>query len=372
MKPIRAKVTCRFQTISESAAPAVKCKCRRTRGVVCTSPLAKITPEYQNTVDKLNSFPALQTESDCNPETCPYYTEPRISVVMPHRDEGAEAVLTAESFLAAGADEVLIVDDGSEEKDFLWPLERNPRCKIIILGEVHGPAYCRNLAARKSTGDVIVFSDCHVRVHTGDFRAFAKLAIQYDAIMCAAVRPLRETETDRDWIKYGGRLVLDESKLNSSYAIKYNGQRPRHVLTKVDALIGSVYAISRKNFDHLGGWVSTQTWGYNEQALSLKAFFAGMDIIVHRDFAIAHRFRKQFPYAVHKSRIDANRFIVHGILFDPDTFENHWLPKLQQAFPRSVDVAQEYLASDWLAQERERFRKIKIKTDEEFFAWSQS
>ena len=53
--------------------------------------------------------------------------------------------------------EIIVVDDCST--DSTAHIAKNYSCRLIRLKENRGPAYCRNIGARKASGDLLVFTD---------------------------------------------------------------------------------------------------------------------------------------------------------------------------------------------------------------------
>ena len=89
----------------------------------------------------------------------------RISVVVISRNEGNELCRTVENYdhtLPAGA-EILVIDDGSVDGSVDQVRGRRGRIGIHRV-ENFGVARARNLGAAKSRGDVIMYSDAHLRL----------------------------------------------------------------------------------------------------------------------------------------------------------------------------------------------------------------
>lgn len=224
----------------------------------------------------------------------------KISIAMPIRGEKPEEVQrTEDSFREAGADEVVRVDDPSG----------------------FGPAWARNTAAQQSKGDVIIFTDCHCRWIEGSLIDFAEQALAKRQIMCA---PTSSMENPEDFTAYGADLKEDPKFPGFNLKIHKSPQE------KVEALYGSVYAMSRDTYNYLRGWVPTIGWGYNEQALSLLCKARSVDINVPTDCRILHLFRKAFPYHVNYNQPRVNRIIVHFALSEQEEWTNIWLPKFKK------------------------------------------
>ena len=91
-------------------------------------------------------------------------TSPAISVVVISRNEGSYLRSTIEGLEATlpANSEIVIVDDGSVDRstDFLT----NYRSVRLIVNKDLGVAKARNLGARQTTSEMIVFADAHISV----------------------------------------------------------------------------------------------------------------------------------------------------------------------------------------------------------------
>ncbi|UCG67543.1 MAG: glycosyltransferase [Deltaproteobacteria bacterium] len=91
----------------------------------------------------------------------------RFSVIVPAYEAEATLPILLDSLSNQSYRdfEVIVADDCS--KDGTSEVARSYDCKVIQLLENHGPAYCRNVGAKKARGEVLVFtdSDCCVDRH---------------------------------------------------------------------------------------------------------------------------------------------------------------------------------------------------------------
>src|SRR5579884_451201 len=92
-------------------------------------------------------------------------TGSRISVVVISRNESNELKRTVENYddtLPAGA-EIVVIDDGSTDGSVNGLRTRRGRIGLHRVKN-YGVARARNFGASKARGDVIVYSDAHVRL----------------------------------------------------------------------------------------------------------------------------------------------------------------------------------------------------------------
>ena len=284
---------------------------------------------------------------------------------MPARQEGEQVRLTCESFLAAGVDEIIVIDDGSTDGSCK---SLPDRVKVIRNEKPVGVGRARNQGAAAATGNVLIFADAHERA-LASLRPFAQASLDRGAILCAAVKPLEGGSKGpggkRAWTGYGARKILDKDAV--AYKEGWILKRPEERYSPLDALIGACYAVPREVFDRMGGWIETRQWGYNEQAFSIKAWFCGVPMLVDRDTVIRHEFKRRFKYPCSRSGSQLNRWHVHAVLFDAETFESLWAPRFAKAFGGKVEaMARALLAEPSVQAEIADFRRRKIRTDAEF------
>jgi GT2 family glycosyltransferase len=287
------------------------------------------------------------------------WKRPRISAILPARDEGDEVARTIESFRAAGVNEFVVLDDASRH-DSCRGLDARDTT-VIRHEEPLGPAACRNEGARIASGDILIFADAHERAE--NLRRLAAAAWELPAIVCAAVRSLDAPE--KNWTGYGGKLTTTEK---GDYKVAYHTHPHPQRLAPISALIGACYAVSRRTFEALGGWPPTRAWGYNEQALSMAAHFAGVLLLADNETVVQHRFKRAFNYPVASSATHLNRYIVHWLLCQ-DTWDVHWREVLTRAYPRGLAEATALFETAEMQEARDRYRQVRRRGDGEVCAY---
>lgn len=118
----------------------------------------------------------------------------RVSVLVPARDEAERIAACVDSI--DGADEVLVLDDGS--RDATSALARAHGARVIAgaplpAGWLGKPHACAQLAAAAS-GEVLVFVDADVRLRPGAVRAAVHL-LESSGLDLVAPHPRQETGT---------------------------------------------------------------------------------------------------------------------------------------------------------------------------------
>jgi len=121
----------------------------------------------------------------------------RVSLLIPARDEALNLPTTLPRVLAQGADEVIVLDDGSTDAtpEILagFPGLRVLRGKPLPGGWIGKNWACHQLA-QAATGDVLVFTDADVTWEPGALAALLGFGERHDAVY-ASVWPRQRTET---------------------------------------------------------------------------------------------------------------------------------------------------------------------------------
>jgi glycosyltransferase involved in cell wall biosynthesis len=265
-----------------------------------------------------------------------------ITLCIPSRDETMLDETIASGF-AAGADEVVVIDDGSKK-----PVKQSTdtRIKIHRVSTSRGPSYARNLAGKLATGDIIIYSDAHVKFPAGGLTKIAELAKEKDTIVQACTRAMDGT---RDWTGYGG-IIQD---IGPGVDIVYN-KDPEQSAT---GYIGSVYGGTRACWDAIGWWPHTSGWGYNEQALTLAVLYSGRMPFV-APVICEHQFKKSFNYPVDPVKTRINRLLVHFQCCE--NFWERWFPPIQKNFG-SISAKFQNMLHDFPEWQKLRTDRLSIR-----------
>lgn len=318
---------------------------------------------------------------------------PRIAAVIPAFNEGERLATTVRCLLlessAANLGHIIIVDDastdGSAENVVRLPdpkgrseakidefanytsrsVERyGVRLTVLRNRARSGVGLSRHRGGEFAIAcgaDVLAFMDAHVAIAPSEIYQLAACAIREHGIVQAACRSAALTTR---WTKWGGKLVPNSQRV---VGVAYNPDEPTGALLGVNACIGACYAIPIAIWQKLGGWIRhTGIWGFNEQALAIKAFFCGVPLYAYRDIAAFHYFKRrdeECPASV--DDIWKSRYAVLFTCFPQDVFDRVWRPELARHYTSPVMEA--FLKNPAVLAEREDFLKRRVRTDAEFF-----
>ncbi|WP_102125639.1 glycosyltransferase [Deinococcus planocerae] len=176
---------------------------------------------------------------------------PRVSILIPARDEAHNLVHTLPGVLAQGADEVLVLDDGS--RDGTGGLARRLCAGVpgarVLCGEGlppgwHGKPWACQQLARAATGDVLIFTDADVRWGPGALGAVLAELTRSDADLLS-VWPRQRNVT------LGERLITPLVEVVLLTFLPAPGLRLP--FPAASAANGQLMAFRRAAYDRLGG-----------------------------------------------------------------------------------------------------------------------
>jgi GT2 family glycosyltransferase len=234
---------------------------------------------------------------------------PKISIIVISLNEGYFLRNTIEQLLLhlPDAAEIIVVDDGSEDgsADFLIA-ENNPSVRLFRTDQV-GIAKARNYGARQSRGEVIVFSDAHVRVPGGWCKAMLEV-LSNPAV--GAVGPVLADMTEPECKGYGVRFAGPDLQLEW---LPPEAGAPH----PIPLLPGGFCAVRREIFDAVGGFDEGMIrWGSEDLEFSLRLWLRGYELWITPQVEVEHLFRDTSPYYIAGSWAIYNRLRVAFAHFD--------------------------------------------------------
>jgi len=276
----------------------------------------------------------------------------RISVIIPFKDDHylLKPVLDA---IGDEVDEIIIVDDGSQQK---LELAQQDKLGIIRNDTTKGVGYSFDQGVLAAHGDVLLLMGADVLLKD---RKWLKQAVllskQYPkSIICATCVGIREPT--HDWVgrtrRYGADLLFKVTKADLSATSPYQEHeeyfdilqskwrwgKEQDTPYEVPCVLGAAYIISKAWYMYIGGWgyikpldgltreekkfCGFKSWGGLEPMISLKSWFAGGSCMVAPQWETAHMFgRGEHATRVRGKRWDDyyfNKLFIAYTLFPED------------------------------------------------------
>ncbi len=284
---------------------------------------------------------------------------------------------------------IVVVDDMSTDKctrrcmrDWEWSrLERKGRITIKRGTKIH---FIRNGrrgvgGSRQVGGDLAFklgattafFLDGHVAVDSHDVIDCGRIAEERMAIVQPTCLGWQVAKTSR---RYGGNLGWHERRILGVGYVKRRPppEDPRWInkdLLQVKGLIGANgYAVPKTVWDRIDGW-STECglWGFNEQLITTKAFFANVPLICDARKSSRHYFKsaRKEGLEISQTAYWYSRWAVLRYLFSDRTFIQVWLPLLRAR--RCNTTLWDAMHAPKLLAARDRYLPLRERPEVEWF-----
>lgn len=280
------------------------------------------------------------------------------SVIITAHNEGEELSRTLAS-VREGTDaphEILLVDDGST--DGSCDSQESDGIRLIRHSSRVGIAASRDEAALLANGNALAFLDGHQRISRHCLEHCAELACTRGAIVTPDIQSLENDDT-----MHGAYFVCRRNA--PPLGAEWKMRPPPTAVSLISSLRAPGYSIPREIYPRVRWSPLLSGWGGSEASLSLKAFFAGIDILHLCGPVTRHRFKKTFHYPVDWPEIWRNHALIVRTCFDERTWRRYWLPEIFAAH-LSPETLRE-LESESVRGEHEEFQRLKVRSDEEFW-----
>jgi glycosyltransferase involved in cell wall biosynthesis len=284
---------------------------------------------------------------------------PRISVIITAHNEGKELVKTIRSVheQTASLHEVIVVDDGSTDGSCQSIADQGA---VVIRHEDRvGVAFSRNHGCSIAQGEVLGFLDGHQRLSPGCFDLCADLACEYGAIATSAVEGLKY----RGWTGYGADLTVGGE--HGYFGGVWRCSRPTEDWSRATTVITPGYVMAREVYERVRWIDGLRGWGASEPAITVKAFFLGVRLLVACSVMTRHFFRDEFPFSVCPQGVWRNHALVARVCFDESTWHRHLLPEVFGKHVSAETLIE--LNSPSVLEQHRRFEQRKLVADEEFW-----
>ncbi|WP_066639778.1 glycosyltransferase [Desulfolucanica intricata] len=215
-----------------------------------------------------------------------------ISIIIPSRNEGAMLQKTVDSFLKTKSHfftEIIIVNDGSTDSSTTFLQSQKYKLENLRLFNTGGIGLARakNLGASRALGDILVFSDAHIKVKPDWLDIIIK---SFDIPKLDAVTPGIGSFDPGSSTGYGQNWDAD-------LQIQWLPQ-PQDI-SPVPLAPGGFTAIKKVVFNNVGGFdPDFRSFGFEDVELSLRLWLFGYRIYTNPFVRVKHLFRKELPYHV--------------------------------------------------------------------------
>jgi GT2 family glycosyltransferase len=281
---------------------------------------------------------------------------PRISVVVISRNEGEWLRRTVEELIQTlpGASQIVVVDDASNDgsADFLRARRQGLR---LLQTSGLGVARARNLGARNSSGDVIVFADAHLELQAGWWPPLVDVLRRPNA---GAAAPAVADMENRKAFGYG--FTLGAADLAPVW-LKRLDRAPFHA----PILPGCCLAMTREVFDRTGGFDrGLKSRGGIDAETGVRFWLQGYENWVTPESKVWHLFRSSAPFPVKRAEVIHNRLRLAFL-----HFSRQRVRKVRQALGEdpAFETALQLITKNDPAGRRRKLLATRVHDDRWFF-----
>ncbi|MGE0492128.1 MAG: glycosyltransferase family 2 protein [Vulcanimicrobiota bacterium] len=278
---------------------------------------------------------------------------PRISYVIIARDEPEDYLARTVDTLRAttgGWREIVIVDDAS-----LQPIVYDhPEVVVLRNQPALGTSAARRAGCAVATGEVLISTDSHMTFEPGWLEEML-LHLDDQSLVCSEYcggKSRRVFGATLNWTRQG-------------FAFKYRRRKRIDRCVEVACVVGACYAITRKGYDHLGGFGPCfWGWGLEEHDLSIRAWLSGFRVLCATRARVLHQKSGRQPtWVANWNCRQANSEILIQTVFEDKTIE-----AFGQFFASPSAELAAHLESVDLPGWRRRVQSVRRRSDREFFA----
>ncbi|UBV42141.1 glycosyltransferase family 2 protein [Deinococcus taeanensis] len=219
---------------------------------------------------------------------------PRVSLLIPARNEAGNLPVTLPGVLAQGAHEVIVLDDGST--DGTGEVARRLGARVIA-GEArpdgwHGKPWACQQLLRAAVGDVLVFTDADVTWHAGALGGLLR-ELNASGADLLSVQPRQVNRTP------GERILtpLVDAAVLSYFPFPLLRMQPQHPLATIAN--GQVMAYRRAALIRVGGYAAVRAQVLEDTVMARLLAQLGLQVTtVMGRGCISVRMYRSYPASV--------------------------------------------------------------------------
>ncbi|MBI4905508.1 MAG: glycosyltransferase family 2 protein [Acidobacteria bacterium] len=280
---------------------------------------------------------------------------PAISVIVISRNEGGELRLTVENLkdTLPARSEIIVVDDGSSDGSAKF-LQHGRGSVRLYQVKGYGVARARAFGTDRAKGDLLIYSDAHLRMDPFWWRPLHEL-LEDPGVGAAAPGMLDFGLATRP----GFGLTFKNS------AMEVRWHRRAHGVQESLLLPGACFATRRDVVEQTGGWDSgLMHRGNVDNECCVRFWLMGYRLLVTPDSLVRHKFRKSSPYPVGWAEYLFNRLRLAFVHLKADRLGK--VVARLRSYPQ-FGRAMELIAESDISTRRNEVRQRRVRDDDWLF-----
>jgi glycosyltransferase involved in cell wall biosynthesis len=242
----------------------------------------------------------------------------RVSVVIAAHNEGDLLLKTIESCVETARNldyEIIVVDDASTDDAPQRAADEFGPVRVVRQTPQQGPSPTKDLGARQSRGNIIIFLDGHSKPEPGALERLVRDISDTDgrAVITPAISMLDVRRWQNVPTQTGHGYTFDLLSMDANWLPLSDLQRSpigSGDLYESPALIGCSFAVPRDIYERVWGFDQHMNfWGVEDLDFSIKCWLLGYPILHDPNSVIGHRFQEEFTnYSVPAENVLVNKF----------------------------------------------------------------
>lgn len=245
---------------------------------------------------------------------------PKLSIVIPFRNEGEEPYRTLESIRDTSRDvEVIFIEDGPLTYSF------GKDARNYATGYQRGTCYARDYGMTKVSSDNVLMIDAHMRFdkdHWAD-KIVDKLRSEPQTIFCTRMKGLNWDGTASGKYYQGATVQMFAEGKNGREIIaeKWLRDLSTQEFPEVPIVMGGNYAFNKQWYDKIKGFNGLSMFGNIQSYISFKSWMFGGKVKCLNTVQIAHKFKEGSQHNIPLFYSLYNRLYTMLTLFDKELRE---------------------------------------------------
>lgn len=300
---------------------------------------------------------------------------PELTCIIPFQNEGFEVERTVSNIRATVGNRVkiLLINDRSDDNQnsyYRW-IARSYGCDYIENEKNLGVAASRNLGVSQCETEYFVLLDSHMRFYEDNWHegllknlkenpgcliSSNSIIISYDNTT-KLYKNEDGIEGRTKFGSYGAFINVDEE--GWEFTAKWTGKiipgYENENLIPISCCMGAVYAMSKKDWDILGGLKGLIKYGSDESLISLKVWLSGNKVLLMKNWGVGHLYRGSSPYAIPLKHLDQNQIYLINLFAENDKD----IEKFELNLRHRIGFKRFNAAKEVFEENREDFTKFK-------------
>ena len=234
--------------------------------------------------------------------------KPKLSIVIPFRNEGDEPYKTLESIKDTSKDvEVIFVEDGPLSYSF-------GKVPNYATGYQHGTCYARDYGVTKVRSDNILMLDAHMRFKNDDWsdKIVEKLEAEPKTIFCTQIKGF---ESEKRYQGATVQMFAENKKGNEIIAEKWLKELSGQEFPEVPIIMGATYAFNKQWYNKIRGFNLQKLFGNIQSYISFKSWIFGGSVKCLNSVLIAHKFKQGSQHNIPLFYMYYNKLVIMFTLF---------------------------------------------------------